>query len=114
MPVVATFEKSNVPPISLTGTPSNKILLSSELPPRMNSEVTPPRCPLAASEKPGTSRSASVTFCRFWKSGRRSSVTDALTCDSGKGVPVALTTTDSRTEAGSSVMLRSTLLKGSP
>ena len=58
-PSVETSPKSKYPPPRLTFTPSIRIRLWSDSPPRVKSDVTPPRLPLWTRVKPGTSRNCS-------------------------------------------------------
>ena len=61
-PVVdETVPKSNVPPTSFAGIPSISTSFAVEFPPRTNSEVTPPACPVCTTSTPGDWRSASTT-----------------------------------------------------
>ena len=81
--------------------------MESESPPRMNSEVCAPSWPSCTTTVPGIRRSALVRSSRSARSSGPSTLVAALVCGCGVGVPVAVTTMDSRTHSGSSTTLRS-------
>ena len=81
--------------MSLATAPSMSTLLKFELPPRMNSDVAPPRAPVCTTCAPGTSRSASSTSGLFRASSvvESSTVTGAPVCACEISVAAAVTTT---------------------
>ena len=63
--------------------------------------------PVCTTKVPGIRRRALIRSSRSARSSGPSTVVAALVCGCGVGVPVAVTTMDSRTHAGSSTTLRS-------
>src|ERR1035438_5580321 len=70
--------------------PSRTILLESESPPRMKSEVSAPSCPVCVTNVPGISRMELTKSSRKARSAGPSTLIDALVCGCGVGVPVAV------------------------
>ena len=106
--VVESEPKSNPPPRSPASTPSTRTLFDVESPPRTNSEVTAPICPDCTTNVPGIMRNSSTRLSRSARSCGPSTLVAALVCACGVGVPVAVTTIDSRTHSGSITTFRST------
>ena len=102
IPVEETVPKSNVPPTSSAGMPSISTWFAVEFPPRTNSDVTPPYCPVCTTSAPADWRSASTMPTAVATSLCGISVTAALDCSTGVGRPVAVTVTSSCTEPASS------------
>ena len=83
--------------------------MESESPPRIKSELCAPRPPDCVTNVPGISRNELVSPSWRARSTGPSTLVAALVWGCGVGVPVAVTTIDSRTHSGSRTTFRSTL-----